>query len=85
MDFFRLKYPKKFDFTKLTFEELCQMTTSINNKYGNINDHIPIVLIGHSKNSFDPETIDKFLAYLNNFSNINISTFKDFFNLTSTR
>jgi len=85
MDFFRLKYPKKFDFTKLTFEELCQMTISINNKYGNINDHIPIVLIGHSKNSFNPETIDKFLAYLNNFSNINICTFKDFFNLTSTR
>jgi len=78
LDNIRLKYPQKLDFTKMTFNELRKTIDnliSIDNK--TIEIIKPVVLIGHSKNLFDFDTIKKLLNYIMH-KQIPIITFSEF-------
>jgi hypothetical protein len=73
----KIKYPKKFDFTKMTFSEMKEMIDNIiriDKDSSNILK--PVVLIGHTKNLFDYKTIDKFLKYTIE-NNITVTTFRE--------
>ncbi len=64
-DFLRFKVPLKFDFCRLSFEELKSMTEElIAIDACSPSDYKPIVLIGHTKDRPDYQTIELFLAYL---------------------
>lgn len=64
-DRLRIKYPQKFDFTKMTFEELRSMTDEIILEDKPTPSILkPIVLIGHAKNLPKLSEIRKFLSYV---------------------
>lgn len=76
-DRMRLHYPLKFDFCRMTFGELKEFFDHVlyeDNKSPSI--FKPIVLIGHSKDLFDFDTIKSFLEYLLE-NDIAISTYRD--------
>jgi len=78
---FQFKYPLKFDFCTLTYEEIKKILTDIiieDKKSPELLE--PIVLIGHSKDLFDFQTVRMFLDFIRN-NNINVTTFKEFVNL----
>ena len=77
LDYLRLTYPMKLDFTKMGYDELVWMTNRIIKRHKE-NHSIPIVLIGHSKNKFDFSTVDRFLTYLSGFESIKVTTFREF-------
>ena len=80
LDKIRFKYPQKYDFAKMTFTELKNMLDKLIMIDSDSKDIVkPIVLIGHSKNLIDLNTIEKFLKYVKN-NKISITTFKDFNN-----
>jgi hypothetical protein len=77
LEIMRVKYPKKFDFTKMTFSEMKEMIDNIiriDKDSSNILK--PVVLIGHTKNLFDYKTIEKFLKYTTE-NNITVTTFRE--------
>jgi hypothetical protein len=75
-DIIRLKYPKKFDFCRLTISELIQMVDAIiREDQQNPAIFRPIVAIGHTKDLTDFQTIDSLLGYLDQ-KRIKIATFK---------
>ena len=77
LDKIRIKYPKKFDFAKMTFIEMKETLNRIIEADAISPDKLkPIVLIGHSKNMKDLESIDKFLGFLQKTA-IPVTTFKD--------
>jgi hypothetical protein len=57
------KYPKKFDFCKLTTREMLRMIENIHHRYGEdqVVTHVPIVMIGHSKEVGDCHDFNFFL------------------------
>ncbi|MFH1931758.1 MAG: hypothetical protein ABIN18_09250 [Pseudomonadota bacterium] len=57
------KYPKKFDFCKLTTREMLQMMENIRLCYSDSQmvDHVPIVTIGHSKELGSAQGLSRFL------------------------
>lgn len=75
LDFLRFHYPLKFDFCRMTIEELTDMIDKIieNNK-SNPSTYWPIVSIGHTKDLVDYETVSSFLCYLEE-KRINVTTF----------
>ena len=78
IDKIRIKYPKKFDFTKMTFYEMKDMLDGIIEIDLTTPEILkPVVLIGHTKNLFDYELIDKFLRYIRG-KKIQIITFREF-------
>lgn len=75
-DRFRFRYPLKFDFCRMTLDELIAMINGIIKlDRREPSTFKPIVAIGHTKDLADIETIDTFLSYLNQ-KHIPISTFK---------
>ena len=79
MDFLRLWQPLKFDFCRMTINELTRMIdTVIKEDQKDPESFKPIVAIGHTKELIDFETVESFLAYLRK-KEIPISTFKDVF------
>jgi len=77
LDFLRFRHPLKFDFCRMTINELIHMMdTVIREDHKNPESFKPIVAIGHTKELVDLETVDSFLAYLRK-KQIPISTFKN--------
>lgn len=77
LDLFRLRYPLKMDFCRMTAGELSSMMNKVireDQKAPNVLR--PIVAIGHTKDLADYATVERFLGYLNG-KGINISTFQD--------
>jgi len=77
MDFLRFWHPLKFDFCRMTINELTRMMEIvIKEDQKDPESFRPIVAIGHTKELIDFETIESFLSYLEE-KGIKISTFKD--------
>jgi hypothetical protein len=77
LDFLRFYYPLKFDFCRMTIDELTSMFDAIiREDRKNPESFKPIVAIGHTKDLVDMKTVDTFLSYLYQ-KGIAISTFKD--------
>lgn len=76
LDYFSLHSPLKFDFSRMTIQQMKQTVRDIVRKDKDTPSlYKPIVLIGHTKDSFDSQAVDSFLSYL--FSeNISITTFR---------
>ena len=75
-DRLRFRYPLKFDFCRMTLEELIAMIERvIKIDRREPSTFKPIVAIGHTKDLIDFETVDAFLSYLNQ-KRIPVSTFK---------
>jgi len=88
-DFLRFRYPLKFDFCRMTLGELTSMMDGIIRQDRKEPESFrPVVAIGHTKDLFDFDTVDRFLSYLK-ARQIVVSTFTDIFprleKLASTR
>jgi hypothetical protein len=76
-DFLRFKYPLKFDFCRMTMDELTRMLDRIiHEDQEDPSTYRPIVAIGHTKDLFDFETVEAFLGLLSE-KRIAVSQFKD--------
>ena len=76
-DFLRFKYPLKFDFCRMMHDELKLMVDELRSTdRAEPSTWKPIVGIGHTKDLSDPDTVDRFLTYLDSHS-IRVSTFTD--------
>lgn len=76
-DFIRLRYPLKFDFCRMTIEELQGIVNRvIKESHKNSANYMPLVAIGHTKDLLDHETVDAFLSFLRE-RKVNICTFRD--------
>ncbi len=79
LDRLRLQYPLKLDFCRMTAHELRSMIDTVIAEDRESNQgSIPLVAIGHSKDLYDYDSIDAFLAYLKN-ENIAVTTFSEFY------
>ena len=66
MDFMRFRQPIKFDFCRMTINELIRMIDRvIQEDRKDPTSFRPIVAIGHTKDLIDIEPVDSFLYYLN--------------------
>lgn len=77
LDLMRFRHPLKFDFCRMTINELTSMFDRV--IWGNQQDpesFRPVVAIGHTKDLIDFESVESFLSYLSN-KGIPISTFKE--------
>jgi len=80
LDYLRLWYPLKFDFCRMTLDELKKMLdTIIREDQQDPTSFRPIVAIGHTKDLVDLETVEKFLDYSQR-KGIPVSTFKKVYN-----
>jgi hypothetical protein len=76
-DLFRLRYPLKLDFCRMTTDELTSvMGRLITEDRADRDTFRPVVTIGHTKDLFDYETIERFLTYLERNA-VRVSTFVD--------
>jgi hypothetical protein len=77
IDFLRFCHPLKFDFCSMTLNELTSVVdTVIKEDEQDPTSFRPIVAIGHTKELVDFETVESFLAYLDQ-KKIRISTFEE--------
>jgi hypothetical protein len=78
-DLLRFKFPLKFDFCRMTLEELIGITNRVLARHErDPHSFLPMVAIGHSKDLNDFETVRRFLDYLAE-KNISVSTFAGVF------
>jgi len=77
LDFLRFYYPLKFDFCRMTLNELISILDIVikEDKFDPASLR-PIVAIGHTKDLIDIETVNSFLSYLEQ-KKISISTFDE--------
>lgn len=74
-DYLRLLYPLKFDFCRMTLQELVAMTERLLARDARRPEKcLPMVAIGHTKDSIDLETVGRYLDYLER-KGIAVSTF----------
>jgi hypothetical protein len=79
LDFLRFQHPLKLDFCCMTTDELVQMVERvIQEDQQDPTSFRPIVSIGHTKDLVDYETVESFLAYLNE-KRIRVSTFTELY------
>ena len=77
LDFVRLRYPLKFDFCRMTLDELTHMAEGvIREDQRDPTSFRPIVAIGHTKDLIDFETVESFLFCLRK-KEIRVSTFEE--------
>jgi hypothetical protein len=77
LDLLRLRHPLKFDFCRMTLEELIAIVeTAIHHDRKTPTQFKPIVAIGHTKDLVDFETIGSFLTWLKS-KGIPISTLEE--------
>jgi hypothetical protein len=80
LDLMRLRHPLKFDFCRMTLDELIStVDTAIHEDRKTPAQFKPIVAIGHTKDLVDFETIETFLAWLKS-KKIPISTLEGVYN-----
>lgn len=78
-DFARLRYPRKLDFCRMTFDEMRDSMQSVLKQAQSRPDELTtVVAIGHSKDFTDPGATERFLAYLRKQS-VTVSTFSKVF------
>jgi hypothetical protein len=76
LDFLRFRYPLKFDFCRMTLDELTSMVDRvIREDREQPGLYRPLVAIGHSKDLTDLQTVDTFLSFLR-AKGIAVSTFE---------
>lgn len=76
LDFVRFRYPMKFDFCRMTLNELTSMMDGvIREDQQDPTSYRPVVAIGHTKDFTDPETLNAFLCFLRR-SGVSVSTFE---------
>ena len=64
-DYLRPRYPLKFDFCRMTIDEMTSMIAKvIEEDRANPEVYRPLVAIGHTKDLFDFESVEQFLSYL---------------------
>lgn len=74
-DFLRLRYPRKFDFCRMTFDEMRDaIAAAIRDQRGRTEEHHVVVAIGHSKDFVDSDAVWRFLSFLQEHS-IKVTTF----------
>lgn len=74
-DYFRLSHPLKFDFCRMTINELKKMMDAVIREDEEDSTRFrPIVAVGHTKDLVDLESVESFLHYLKR-SGIAVSTF----------
>jgi hypothetical protein len=77
LDLLRVRHPLKFDFCRMTLDELTRMVDKvIGEDEKNPTSFRPIVAIGHTKDLVDFETVESFLTFLAD-KGITVSTFKN--------
>jgi len=77
LDLLRPWYPLKFDFCRMTFDELKgMMDEAISEDSSSPDQYRPLVAIGHTKDLTDFETVERFLSFLND-AGISIKTLQD--------
>jgi hypothetical protein len=80
LDMARLWHPLKFDFCRMSMNELTRMIdTVIEEDQETPKSFRPIVAIGHTKDLVDFETVESFLSYLKQ-KRIAVATFKEVWN-----
>jgi hypothetical protein len=72
---FRLWYPKKFDFCRMTFKEMKSCIDYAVETCMHLQEVVPVVAIGHSKDFSDDGVIERFLDYVNSRKEIQYTTF----------
>jgi hypothetical protein len=76
LDFLRFRYPLKFDFCRMTLQEMTSMLDrAIRDDEEEPSLYRPLVAIGHSKDLTDLRTVDAFLSFLR-AKGIAVSTFE---------
>lgn len=76
-DFLTLRRPLKFDFCRMTLDQLTQMIDKVvGEDRKDPHSFRPIVAIGHTKDTVDLRTIDSLLAYLT-ANRISLSNFEE--------
>lgn len=84
-DFLRPTYPMKLDFCRLTIKELTYLLDKeIQKDREDASLFRPVVVIGHTKDLIDPNTIEAFIFHVLR-KGISISTFRDVYNKCSRR
>jgi hypothetical protein len=79
LDLLRVRYPLKFDFCRMTLEELTSMMNrAIGEDKAEPAVYRPLVAIGHTKDLADPHTVDAFLAFLRG-KKIAVATFESIY------
>lgn len=77
IDFLRFRYPLKFDLCQMSLKELTRIMDAVFlEEQKDPTSFRPIAAIGHTKDLVDFETVESFLAYLNE-KEIKISTFEE--------
>jgi peptidoglycan/xylan/chitin deacetylase (PgdA/CDA1 family) len=78
-DFMRFRQPLKFDFCRMTLDELIKITRhAMRENQKNPRSLLPMVAIGHSKDLVDFDTISRFLEFLKN-QDVHISTLQQLY------
>ena len=79
LDILRLRHPLKFDFCRMTINELTSMVDYVIEEDKREPESFkPIVAIGHTKDLVDFDTVEHFLSYLRE-KEIPVSTFAEVF------
>jgi hypothetical protein len=73
-DFLRFRYPRKLDFCRMTFVEMCEAIKRVLEEKQGREKHMPIVVIGHSKDFVDPKTVRSVLFFLQELG-VTVTTF----------
>jgi hypothetical protein len=71
----RFHHPLKFDFCRMTLNELVSTIETVSSDQSDPQSYKPIVAIGHTKDLEDFDTIQAFLSYLQQKS-IRVTTLK---------
>lgn len=83
LDFLRFSYPLKFDYCRMTSDQLIAMVGNvINEDKKDPKTYRPLVAIGHTKDLIDLDTVEFLLYYLKT-KNIEIVTFRDVYSRIS--
>ncbi len=65
LDFLRFSYPRKFDFCRMTLDEMTSMLEAvIQDDRKAPESYRPVVAIGHTKDLTDFDSVDSFLGFL---------------------
>jgi len=79
LDFMRFRYPRKFDFCRMTMDEMTSMIDRVMREDQKSPEaYRPLVAIGHTKDLNDFQAVDAFLGFLT-AKGISVRTFSDIY------
>lgn len=83
LDYLRPMYPLKLDFCRMAKDEFMSMIERVIEYGSHSGAYMPVVIIGHTKDLIDTDSVDAFLRYIMD-RDIPIGTFKTAFPICST-